>query len=318
MDISTRQLEQIRILAELKHFGRAAEALAMSQPALTRSIQRLEESLGVKLFDRSRRRGVELTDFGRLVLDRGQDLLLHAGEMLREIRLRKGLEIGELAVETGFMPNEFLVNRAVGRLIRRHPRIRCQVRMSNWRDAAERVLALDADLAVAELSEAMLDDRLQCELLGRFPFGFVCRSGHPLLERDSFTLAAIFEYPIVATLAPNRISAEIGDQLGRAGYRDARTGFFVPSLVVGDFWAAVQVARESDAVAAAPRGSLLPAIYRGQLREIDFWAPWMVLETGIIVRRHRTPSAAAQALIDELRAVAAELVAETPRAEATA
>jgi LysR family hydrogen peroxide-inducible transcriptional activator len=78
------ELDQLRYflrVAELQNFTRAAEALGLSQPALSRSIQKLEESLGVPLLIRKTRR-VELSDAGRILEPRARQIL----SMLEEIR----------------------------------------------------------------------------------------------------------------------------------------------------------------------------------------------------------------------------------------
>lgn len=64
-----QQLEYFRVVARLEHFGQAAKELAISQPALSRSISKLEEELGVPLFDRMGR-SVYLNSFGRVFLER--------------------------------------------------------------------------------------------------------------------------------------------------------------------------------------------------------------------------------------------------------
>ena len=87
------------MLAEHRHFGRAASNLGISQPSLTRSIKHLEEMLGVPLFDRAD--GVTPTLVGRIVLERGEMLLIGFAELAREITLAKGLEIGALTIAIG-------------------------------------------------------------------------------------------------------------------------------------------------------------------------------------------------------------------------
>lgn len=77
-----RQFEIIQALATHRHFGRAARALRISQPSLTRSLKELESRLGVALFDRN---GVEPTVFGEMALRSGEPVLANAAELRREI-----------------------------------------------------------------------------------------------------------------------------------------------------------------------------------------------------------------------------------------
>jgi DNA-binding transcriptional LysR family regulator len=105
-----RQFEIIQALATHRHFGRAARALRISQPSLTRSLKELESRLGVALFDRN---GVEPTVFGEMALRYGEPVLANAAELMREIDLARGLRSGRLAVvAVCFRPT----SRRVGRL----------------------------------------------------------------------------------------------------------------------------------------------------------------------------------------------------------
>ena len=74
MPLDLRLLESAIALAHHRSYARASKALHVSQPTLSRSIAGLEDSLGVRLFDRGRG-GVDPTPFGRLLLERGAALL---------------------------------------------------------------------------------------------------------------------------------------------------------------------------------------------------------------------------------------------------
>ena len=93
-------------VAELRHFGHAAEVLCVSQPALSKQIVALEDSLGARLFERGRH-GAELTTFGAGFLPDAQSLVRDADEVLTRAResssgtrgyLRVGLELSTLTL----------------------------------------------------------------------------------------------------------------------------------------------------------------------------------------------------------------------------
>ena len=131
MDIELRLLRHARALAEHRNYARAARALRLSQPALSRSIRTLEAHVGARLFDRGRS-GAEPTDAGRVFLEHAAGVLARAEDMSREMRLLRGLDLGELAVGAGTYPSEMLVATAVARLVRAHPAVRVRVVTDNW------------------------------------------------------------------------------------------------------------------------------------------------------------------------------------------
>jgi DNA-binding transcriptional LysR family regulator len=86
--VSLAQLRYFVAVAEEQHMGRAAERLHIAQPPLTRQIRALEDELGVRLFDRTRR-GMQLRDPGRAMLVRARRVLADVDEMARDVRARE-------------------------------------------------------------------------------------------------------------------------------------------------------------------------------------------------------------------------------------
>lgn len=92
-----RQLKYFVQIAELEHFGQAAQRLNVVQPALTRQIKQLEEEIGVELFERLPR-GVKLTTAGKVFLNQCRDLLAQSDRMVRLTQLVSKGQTGLLRV----------------------------------------------------------------------------------------------------------------------------------------------------------------------------------------------------------------------------
>jgi DNA-binding transcriptional LysR family regulator len=114
-----RLLRSFQVLAEQGHYGRAAHALDLSQPALTKQIKQLEEEIGTLLFVRGRH-GAELTREGRLLAEEVAPLLRHADRVLDRARRAARGEVGELRLGFGIATRLF-VPRLVSRFRRAHP-----------------------------------------------------------------------------------------------------------------------------------------------------------------------------------------------------
>ena len=126
-NITLRQLRFVDALARFRHFGLAAEACSVTQPALSMQIKALEESLGAKLFERGARQ-VRLTGLGEEIATRARDILRAVGELEDVARTRRDGPGGRLRL--GVIPTiaPYLLPRLIRDLGARYPGVDLQLR----------------------------------------------------------------------------------------------------------------------------------------------------------------------------------------------
>lgn len=305
MTLDLRQLRHVLAIDQHRNFARAADAVGLTQPALSRSLQSLEKSLGARLFDRSRAH-VEPTPIGERLIERARQLLNQARSIERDLKQLLGLEVGLLRIGAGPYPADLSVGTAVGRLMQRHPGLMVDLTVGDWPELLRRVVSDDLDVAIADTEVAKADDRLAVESLPQHRINFFCRAGHPLLELQNPTLEAVRRYPIVSPALPRRLSA-----LGAKDNHGVRThlpeGTVAPEVRVGSFSLVQRIVAESDLIGGATRTQIAEAETRGQLVRLEIDLPWLSTTYGIIRRADRTPSPAAEAFMAILRSVEAEI-----------
>lgn len=124
--MNLQQLEYILAVDEHRHFAKAAAACHVTQPTLSMMIQKLEEELDIKIFDRSKQ-PVVLTPIGELILEQARKILLEVRRTHDMIRQQKNSLTGELRV--GIIPTlaPYLVHRFIHRFLEKFPNIRLSV-----------------------------------------------------------------------------------------------------------------------------------------------------------------------------------------------
>ena len=311
--LDLKQLHYAATLARHRNYARAAEALDMSQPALSRSISGLEANLGVQLFNRTYQ-GVEPTAFGERLLARGAELLTDAAELERELKLMLGLEIGVLRVGAGPYPADLCVGPAIGRLAAKYPRLRVDLNTGDWRAILQDVLTAKIDIAIIEQSVAEHDPRLVTEALPMHAGSFFCRAGHPLLAEKNPTLERMFQFPFACAKLPAR-AAEMFYRLAPTGAIDPDTGDYLPPIKVDSISLAKAVVLTSDAVALSALGLIAAEIETGQLVALPFRQPWLHTNYGFAYLKDRALAPSVLAFMVEVKAVEAELVEIEQRIE---
>jgi LysR family hydrogen peroxide-inducible transcriptional activator len=156
--ITLRQLRYLAALAKHGHFGRAAEACAITQPALSMQIRDLERTLGVAVVER-RPGDVMLTDVGREIARRAEDMLTASRDLVDFARQRSGLLKGRLTL--GVIPSlaPYLLPRILPHLQKRFPELRLELRETQTRQLVEDIKsgALDAAMLALPVGEPDID-----------------------------------------------------------------------------------------------------------------------------------------------------------------
>lgn len=256
MALELQQLRQVVALAEHRSFVRAAAALHISQPALSRSIQHLERQFGSALFVRSSS-GVEPTDLGRLYIERSRDLLRMADELEAEAVGHSKLRSGRVDVGGGPYPTDSLLSPACARFVEAFPRVTVQLHSGNWDELVQRLRARALDFFVAETSVLAREPDLEVVPLPvQHPVYFFVRAEHPLADQRDVRAADVFAWPFVT---PSRIPPRLLDPLiaahreGSARLQSARP---LPAIQCNGLSAIKRIVAHSNAVS----GSILPCI----------------------------------------------------------
>ncbi len=183
--MNIRDLRYLVALAELQHFGRAAEACHVSQPTLSTQLKKLEDELGVSLVERAPRR-VMLTPAGRDIADRARRILAEVEQLREAARRATDPEAGSMRL--GLFPTlgPYLLPHIVPRIRERFPRLELLL----VEEKSELILRLlrEGRLDAGILALPLHDDQLHIEPLFHEPFVLAVPEHHPLANAGSLSM----------------------------------------------------------------------------------------------------------------------------------
>ena len=197
-------LEHFVVLARTRNFTRASEELHLSQPALSRAIQKLEEGLGQPLFERKPRE-VVLTDLGELLLQKAKEILKRMEDTFAELSeaSRKG------RVRLGAIPTiaPYFLPGVLGEFAKQHPEVSVMVQEDTTDNLVRRCVNGEIDLAIVALP--ILCKELAVEALFTEELFLVVPPGHPLARKATVTIETVTGYPFVMLNEAHCLSDQI-------------------------------------------------------------------------------------------------------------
>lgn len=293
-----RQLRHLAALADFQNFQRAADAIGLSQSALSRSIQSLERDLDCELVDRQSR-DFRLTGQGELVLQHARRLLAGSRSLRNELEQYNGLNAGELRFGCGPYPAQLLVPEAMADFIRAHPAIDVGFLMGDWEQMTQLLKEEQVEFFIGDARNFAGDPDYQVRWMEFRAGRFFCRTEHPLAGRPGLKLADLLDYPRVGTRIPSPLRKVLAEVLGE---RD-----FHMNIECAQFAAILHIVARSDAVGLAAVEALHEPVRRGevallQVVDVPQDRPELRLHYGIVSRAGYGLSPAAQAMVEAILA----------------
>lgn len=194
MNISLRQLRAFAAVAESGSFSRAAEQVALTQPAISRSVTELEQSLNVQLLHRTTR-SVELTEAGHLLLGHVQRVLEDLDASLQEVQGLSTQHQGRVRVASSPTLSEHLLPQCIARCKQEAPGISLKLLDRIQSDVLQSVRSAEVDFGVVIDPSDSQD--LDASTIWKDPFCLVCPANHPLAQSAQLHWRALAGQPLV-------------------------------------------------------------------------------------------------------------------------
>jgi DNA-binding transcriptional LysR family regulator len=267
--MNLRHLEHWLALADTGSFSRAAEKLHITQSALSRSIQALEEDLGGPLVDRVGKKN-ELTPLGRSVLERARRIVQEAQELKQGAALLQQGGLGSLRVGLGSGPGAMLMTPWLRYMAENHPTVHVAVSRGSTELQLTQLRERELDALVVDVRRVEAAPDLKMSHVVEMRAGFVCRQGHPLLSLhpDGVPFEALLSYPIASIQLSQEVARLLVDHYGpRANPAQMTT------LQCDDIASLLDVVGQTDAIYLGIVGAAREGIVRGRLVELGMCTP---------------------------------------------
>jgi molybdate transport repressor ModE-like protein len=204
MQINHRELHVFLAIARNGTINVAAKSVGMTQPALSRSLKRLEETLSVRLFDRHPG-GMALTEFGRVLKQHAELVEFETARVLEEIRMMDGSAAG--LVRVGLVPSAIssLLMQALVELFNVAPNVQVHVIEGAGDQMLEAVANGSVDFAVIGQVQSDIQEGVLTSPIGTEEVCVAARPTHPVFSTPNLSLQDLTEYPWVLPEKGNAI-----------------------------------------------------------------------------------------------------------------
>lgn len=244
------QLRHLLALADRASFSKAAQAVHLSQPALSRSIRALEDELQLPLLDRIGRR-IEWTVHGREALERARQIVFDADELRTRARRVKEHAAGSLRIGMGSGPGAMLMLALLRKACTDHRRLRLEITRSRTELLVQSLRAKALDGLVVDARSLDPAPDLRTDFVYEMRGAFMVRRGHALARRRrALTFEALRAHPIASTPLSGEVARLLVERYGPQAHPDVCV-----TLRCDELSSLIELTRTTDAVLLAVRAA---------------------------------------------------------------
>ena len=212
--MADRRLQVFHAVAKHLSFTKAAEALFMTQPAVTFQVKQLEEHFNTRLFERGHGRNT-LTPAGLLVLEYAEKILALSAELDLRLKEMTGEVGGLLLVGASTTIAEFLLPQVLGDFKSKYPKVQPRLTVANSETVENRVAEHTLDIGFIEARSHR--DSVTTDICCEDELQAVCAPSHPLARLKTATPKQLAQYPFISREAGSGTREVIDEYLQQAG-----------------------------------------------------------------------------------------------------
>lgn len=292
--LDIRQLKHFVAVFEQRNLSKAAEAIPLSQPALTRSMKTLEDQLGVELFARHAR-GATPTAAGERLYHHAKSILAECARARRDAQQPVGELAGSVALGVGALFATRIIDDMIGRFCVDNPKVRVHLQQGYFEDLVNALDLGQIEVAFTNFPLLVLPDSMEFEPLVQVHTSVFAASSHPLAKTPSPTLEQLRDARWASVDQPHAL--EVLDSLFiSAGIAAPR-----PALQANSLTLIKSLVSAGGFVGLIPDHLLREELEQGSVVRLDVPGTPLVRSAGLINRKEAFHRPVANALAEEIR-----------------
>lgn len=289
-NLSAREMLAVKTVADYGSFNAAAITLNISQPVLTRTVQRVEAQLGITLFDRNTR-SVEITEAGKEFVALSERVLNDMQIYMQAIEQRSDQKRGQVVISSVMSVACTVLPKIIARYKQSHPGVDLYIYEGVHGNVIENVRSSVADFGLTYLDD--ISPMFEEKPLSTEAFHVVLSKGHSLQKRKQIAWEALKNEQLISLPADSRTRRLIDATATTSGFQLRH------NITVTQFTSMMQFVADGVGIAIVPEGSLAGALNIG-LATRPLVQPKVSRVLGLVTLKERSHSVFAQEMMRQI------------------